>query len=123
MKRSECCRLAARQHITVFVVSSNTSWIPIEILTRTCEAIPVPTVQLELQPPHHPPSRKTLILSMSLSKARPTTRTKNKDTHPGDAIPKKARRTKAQMLAAQEAEKAAKKRKEVEKEKKLTNIA
>lgn len=61
--------------------------------------------------------------SKSSSKARPTTRSKNATTHPGDAVPKQVKRTKAELDAAKEALKLVKKKKEVERKMKLTNVA
>lgn len=60
---------------------------------------------------------------MSPSPSPRRTRAKNGNTHPGDAIPKRNKRTKAEIEAAKEAAKLLKKKKEVEKQRKLTNIA
>lgn len=55
--------------------------------------------------------------------ARRTTRAKNATAHPGDAVPKQIKRTKEQLAAAKEAQKSAAKKKEVEKQRKLTKVA
>lgn len=53
----------------------------------------------------------------------PKTRAKNVDVHPGDAVPKQRRRSKAEIQEAAEAEKLSKKQAEVKTRKKLTKVA